>query len=156
MHSKIFQLSQTTIPEEEYISDMDFVDHWFTYSIADYTSNSDRAEDIKWLKDVYDGKGISFGTDDGGEYIIIVDKALYFQNGFSAFQNMLKVLQNASLEEFASSRTSMAMHQLNEAYDDKYDFYVDFDGYVQTLDRFIRENSDGGKYYIGATLDYHY
>ena len=44
----------------------------------------------------------------------------------------------------------------NEAYDDKYGFYVDFDGYVQTLDHFIRENGDGGKYYIGATLDYHY
>ena len=111
MHSRIFQLSETTIPEEEYMSDTDFVDHWFTYSIADYTSDSDRGEDIEWLKDVYDGKGISFGADEGGEYIVIVDKALYFQNGFSAFQNMLKVLQNASLEEFISSRTSMAMYQ---------------------------------------------
>ena len=157
MHSRIFQLSENHIPNEDYISNAEFIDHWFLYSVADYTNDAtDRSEDIEWLKSIYDGKGLNFGVDEGGEYVIVADKVIYFQNSFYAFQNMLKVLQGATLEEFISSKTSMGVYQLNEAYDDKYGFYVNVDGYMQTLDHFVRESSNGKKYYIGATIDYHY
>lgn len=157
MHSRIFQVSENSIPTEDYISDAELIDHWFLYSVADYVNDAtDRDEDIEWLKSIYNGKGLAFGIDEGGEYVIIVDKTLYFQNAFFAFQNTLNVLQSTTLEEFISSKKGMAMYQLNEAYDDKYGFYVNVDGYMQTLDNFVRESSNGKKYYIGATIDYHY
>lgn len=158
MHSRIYQISKTPIDKCDYIEEDKYYDHWFTNSVADYVDgDTDRGDDIQWLKECYEEKGISFGTDDGGEYFIIEDKAKYFTVNFESFQRALKELSESTFDDFVSGKSRVLLYRLKEAYNDKFGFYVDEEKCgLETLDDFIRYAVIGVKYYIGATIDYHY
>ncbi len=160
MHSRIFQMSKTPIDRDDYIEEDKYYDHWFTSSIADYVDgDTDRDDDIVWLKDCYEKKGLSFGQDDNGEYFIIEDKTKYFEANFEKFQKELKELSEKTLDDFMGGESNMSLYRLKASYDDELGFYVDdrneYHGLV-TFDRFMRCATVGEKYYIGATIDYHF
>ena len=50
----------------------------------------------------------------------------------------------------------MAMYKLNEAYQDKFSFYIYYQDKLKTLDEWIRETDLSGSFYFGGTLDYHF
>jgi len=157
MHSKIYQISTTPIDKCNYIEEDDYYDHWFTNSIADYVSeNTDRDDDIKWLEDCLCNEGLSFGTDNNGEYFIVSNKAKYFESKFEEFKKMLKELSNATFDDFIGYQCDSQMYRLREVYEDKFGFYVDQDGDLMVFDEFIRRSHGSEKYYIGATIDYHF
>lgn len=158
MHSRIYQIDTNSIHEDDYIEESRYYDHWFTNSIADYVDeNTDREGDIEWLKECFDNEGLSFGTDDGGEYFIIEDKAKYFAGRFETFQEILKKLSNLTLDDFASDISGIQIHALKATYEDEFGFYVDDNARdMKTFDECVRSSSNGVKYYIGATIDYHY
>ena len=159
MHSRIYQISINPIHKYDYIDESNYYDHWFTNSVADYVNgDTDRADDIEWLKSCYDNSGLSFGADENGEYFIVEDKTKYFADKLETFQANLKELSAITLDDFAISKYDMQMYRLKEAYEDKYGFYVDDDGGwgMNTLDACIRYSENGTKYYIGATIDYHF
>lgn len=158
MHSRIFQISKEPIKKDDYIEESNYYDHWFTNSIADYVDgDTDREDDIQWLKDCYADSGLSFGIDDGGEYFIIEDKVKYFAKRFDVFQKTLKELQDITLDDFASGKCGMYMYTLKSTYDDEFGFYIDSeDTSLETFDSFIRHSGNGAKFYIGATIDYHF
>lgn len=158
MHSRIFQISKNPIDKEDYIEESHYWDHWFTNSHADYVNgDTDREDDIKWLKNCYENRGLIFGTDDNGEYFIIEDKTKYFAPKFEEFQNLIKQLANSTLDSFATTKLDMDVYRLKAAYEDKCGFYVDGeDCDLCSLDDFIRWNDNGIKFYIGATIDYHF
>lgn len=158
MHSRIYQINKEPIPKCDYIEEDNYYDHWFTNSIADYVNgNTDRDDDIKWLKDCYEEKGLSFGTDNDGEYFIIEDKIKYFAQNFEAFQKALKELSMGTLDDFISGECGISLYRLKESYNDKFGFYVECeDCGCETFDGFMRYATTGVKYYIGATIDYHY
>lgn len=158
MHSRIYQISKTPIDECDYIEESNYYDHWFTNSVADYVNgDTDRDEDIKWLKDCYEEHGISFGEDDHGKYLIVEDKTKYFTINFENFQKALKELSEATLDDFMSGKCGTPLYRLKEAYDDKLGFYVECEDYgCETFDGFMRYAVVGVKYYIGATIDYHW
>ena len=152
MHSRIFQVSLDPIEKANYITESDYYDHWFTNSIADYVSDDcDREEDIKWLKDCVDG--ISFGSDNNGEYFIVESKETYFEKKFIAFKEALDKISKCTLSDF--SQGIFELYQLNISYEDKYGFYIDADGELMTFDTFIRDCVESEKYYLGGTCDYH-
>lgn len=157
MHSRIYQIDTNPIHEDDYIGEFRYYDHWFTDSIADYVDgDTNREEDIKWLKECYDNEGLSFGTDDGGEYFIIEDKAKYFARRFETFQEILKKSSKLTLDDFASDISGMQMYALKATYEDEFGFYVDGNATgMKTFDECVRSSSNGTKYYIGATIDYH-
>lgn len=157
MHSRIYQISTKPIHKDDYIEEDRYYDHWFINSVADYVNgDTDRAEDIEWLKDCCEARGISFGKDDGGEYLIVEDKNRYFAQKFERFQRTLSELSPITLDEFISAACGMQMYNLKDAYDEKFGFYVDGDEFsLETFDTFIRYAEVGTKYYIGATIDYH-
>ena len=157
MHSRIFQISKEPIDKDDYIEESYYYDQWFIGSIADYVNGvTHRDDDIQWLKDCYEERGLSFGADDGGEYFIIVDKNKYFEPKFEVFKTQLGELLNATLEDFASVKLDMNVQRLRMAYEEKYGFYIDGDGWgTCTFDDFVRCGQNGMKYYIGATIDYH-
>ena len=157
MHSRIFQISTNPIDEEDYIGEHYYYDHWFTNSIADYVSEStDRSDDIEWLKDCYEDKGISFGKDNCGQYLIVTDVRKYCQLRFDRFHELLKELLKVTIDDFANGKCGIQMYRLKEAYEDKHSFYVDIDGEdLITLDEFVRHANAGIKFYIGATISYH-
>ena len=158
MHSRIFQISKTPIERCDYIEEDNYYDHWFTHEVADYVDgNTDREDDIQWLKDCYEENGLSFGVDDNGEYLVVEDKSKYFAVNFEAFQKALKELSESTFDDFASGKCGVALYRLKESYNDKFGFYVECESCgCETLDGFIRYAEVGVKYYIGATIDYHY
>lgn len=158
MHSRIFQISKNPIDKVDYIGESHYWDHWFTNSVADYVNgDTDRENDIKWLKDCYGNEGLSFGVDEGGEYFIVEDKSKFFAKNFEAFQKALKELTEVTIDDFVTGKYGMKMYNLKSAYDDELGFYVDGDDTgMETFDSCIRSSSNGTKFYIGATIDYHF
>ena len=160
MHSRIFQISKTPIDREDYIEEYKYYDHWFTGSVADYVDDdTDRNDDVEWLQSCYGNKGLSFGQDDNGEYFVIEDKAKYFEANFEKFQKELKELSEKTFDDFMGGEGNMSLYRLKESYDDEFGFYIDdrneYHGLI-TFDRFMRYTTVGEKYYIGATIDYHF
>lgn len=152
MHSSIFQVSETPIEKSDYIRESDYWDHWFTNTHADYVAESDREEDIKWLKEI-GYKGIEFGEDEHGEFLIVTSKTDYFAKKFMRFATALADISKMTLADFASARASI--WKLEDAFEDKYGFYIDVDDELLTFDEFVRYCGNGDKYYIGGTVDYH-
>jgi hypothetical protein len=141
------------IPKEDYISEVEYYDHWFTNEIADYVNgNTDRAYDIEWLQGHSDA--FIFGADEGGEYFIVKNKEEYFKPHFKRFMEALNKIKDYTLEDFTEG--FFEMWTLKDAYEDKFGFYVNADGETISLDSFVRRCATGEKYYIGATIDYHF
>ena len=154
MHSRIFQVSMEPIKKEDYIRESDYWEHWFTSQIADYVDgDTDRESDIDWLSEY--SNAFVFGKDDGREYFIVKDKAEYFKHSFKRFTEAINTIKDYTLEDFIGGFYG-AMYQLKDAYEDKFGFYVNADGETMTLDDFVRRCVTGEKYYIGATIDYHF
>lgn len=158
MHSRIYQISTKPIHKDDYIEESNYYDHWFTNSVADYVNgNTDREDDIDWLKSCYKAQGLSFGVDEDGEYFIVEDKSKYFAKSFELFQKALKELSEITIDDFLTTKYGMKMYNLKSAYDDEFGFYVDGDGIgMETFDAFVRYADVNAKYYIGATIDYHF
>lgn len=156
MHSRIFQVSTEPIDRDEYITESDYWDHWFTNSIADYTSDRcNRADDIEWLKDCYEEKGIEFGKDGSGEFLIIRNKVKYFEKAYGRFQELLEQIGKYDMFHFINGIDEM--WSLKNEYEEKFGFYMDTDdnGLI-TLDNFVRTYPENVKLYIGGTIDYHF
>ena len=160
MHSRIFQISKTPIDSIDYIEEDKYYDHWFTSSVADYVNgDTNRDDDIEWLKDCYGNRGLSFGQDDNGYYFIVEDKVKYFEVKFEKFQKELKELLETTFDNFMNCESGVSLYRLKEAHDSDSGFYID-DNYeyhgIATFDHFMRCTTKGTKYYIGATIDYHF
>ena len=158
MHSRIFQISTKPIGEDDYITESDYYDHWFTHQIADYVSDdSNRDEDIDWLKEY--SNGFDIFRDNNGNYTIIVNnKEKYFENAYDRFLRELDRIGRPTLEQFSQR---IDLWSLNDACEDKYGFYVEYcdddNGHdLITLDDFIRRCDACTTYYLGGTIDYHY
>ena len=158
MHSRIYQISKTPIDRDDYIDEEKYYDHWFTNSVADYVNGDTyRDDDIEWLKSYYKNKGLSFGQDNNGEYFIVENKTKYFEANFEKFQKELKELSEKTLDDFMGGESNMSLSRLKSSYDNEFGFYIDDEYHgVATFDRFMRCATVGTKYYIGATIDYHF
>ena len=153
MHSRIFQIEKKPLTKEEYIESVCIPD-WFTNSIADYTSNDcDREDDIAWLMDASLG---SIASLDGDKLTFSSNVRRYFKEKYEAFIKEAEKLSKTSFDDFISGNSTNMFFRMNEAYSDRYGFYVySDDGFLDTLDNFMREVKDGDVYYIGGVVDYH-
>lgn len=155
MHSRIFQIEKNALTEEDYITSSS-IPEWFTYSIADYTSDDcNREDEIDWLMtDVLGG----IATVDGNKLTFSSDVRRYFKGNHEAFINAAKKLSNVTFDDFVYKHSvDTVLFSLEEAYSDRYGLYVySDDGFFDTLDNFIRQAKDGETYFIGGVVDYHY
>lgn len=153
MHSKIYQMSPEPIFEDDFINEDYFDDHYFIGSVADYVVDSDRNEDVSLLKSC--AKGFSVDCDEHGYYMVITNREEYFADSFERFRTVLDKIRDCSLEEF--SRGVSEMWNLEDSYEDKFSFYVFTDDEdTISLDSFVRRAELNKKFYIGATLGYHF
>ena len=156
MHSKIFQISKSPISEDEFIDESKYFDNFVGY-IADYVDDLGANEDCyEWLGGT---PGIEYHQSD--KSITIVDKSAYFSGKYKEFKECLESLSKLSEETFSTSdfEFGMDMYRLKAAYNDEFAFYFDDDGeefYMRTLDDFMREVSNGDKFYRGNVIDYHF
>jgi hypothetical protein len=157
VHSRIYQITTAPVKKEDYISEHDFFDHWFTDSIADYVSGDvDRAADIKWLRDGL-ADIAAFSTFDS--FVIVPrGREAYFTRAYESFVAAREKTIELGLAEFASNgEFGGLMYQMRNAFCDKYAFYVSSDEFdTIPLDEFIRKAEIGRRYYVGGTLDYHF
>lgn len=153
MHSRIFQVSKEPINKNEYITQSEYYDHWFTREIADYVDDSDRAGDIEWLNSIW--KGYKVSEDVNGNYLIVTDKKEYFKERYIRFQQYINKFKECTLDEFANGID--IWWDLKNTYVDKFDFYIQTDNHgLLPFDTFIRCCDENVKHYIGGTLDYHF
>jgi len=161
MLSRIFQISESPVKQDDYISISDFIDHWFIGYAAEFVSDdNDRDEDIRdfcgGLKKTATARfnkkdsAVSFKVLPGG-------KESYFTEKYESFVVARDKTMGMNLPEFASGhKFAEQMRIMCNA------FCLDFDAYVWTddygiipLDEFIRDAEIGTRYYIGGVLDYH-
>ena len=158
MHSRIIELGNAPILPDDRMGEGSVPD-WFYHSIADYTdADTDRDHDIKWFLDAVarvvdvaeDGKSFTFKPK---------AKQKYFERQYHAFLDKACELTGISLDAFvgeAKYDIGMAMYKLNEAYQDKFSFYIYYQDELKTLDEWIRETDLSESFYFGGTLDYHF
>lgn len=154
MHSRIFQIEREALTEDEYI-DSDSIPEWFTNSVADYTSDAcSREDDIDWLMVAALG---DIATIDGNKLTFSSDVRKYFKEKHEAFIKAAEKLSGTTFEDFVHSYSvDSVLFNLKEAYSDRYGFYVySDDGFLDTLDNFMRQVKDGETYFIGGVVDYH-
>lgn len=159
MHSRIFQVSQEPINEEnllgEYRYEEDFVGRIADYVAKQTYKGQDYIEDLKWLQEATDGLEVDVeaGT------IIVKSKEEYFSEKHDRFMELAEKLSCITLEEFIGEDKFFDMHDLKAAYDDKYSFYIDDnDEYcgLTTLDNWVRNAEENKTYYVGSIFDYHF
>lgn len=78
---------------------------------------------------------------------------------YYAFLDKARELTGISIEAFCAETPydiGMAMYKLNEAYQDKFSFYIYYQDELKTLDEWIRETDLSESFYFGGTLDYHF
>lgn len=172
MHSRIFQVSEKSVAEKDYISDDD-IPEWFCPGIADYVcglENPERDRDkeisylLKCLEDSVKG--------DGKDGFTLVNRAAYFEARKTAYLKYAKQVVEAlespdGLRLFMNDRSggpevsekvsdfNIARVSMNDAYVDKFGTYFYYLGDLVTQDEFLRQAEDGTKFYIGAILDWH-
>lgn len=154
-HSRIFQLADEPIGEQYFCE--------ITLGIADYInslSEKEREISLVWLQNVCADRGIEFGTDKRGDYLIVRNKEKFFKEKFEEFKEAAKELANASLQDFADEHSGVGFYllQLNYAFEDKFGFYFVTEdcSYARPFDYFVRDYADKDKkYYIGSAFDYH-
>lgn len=155
MHSRIFQTSKEPISEDKYFDEGKYYGG-FVEQVADYVMESNRDDDLDWLRRAYEGRGIEIDVAAGT--ITIVSRLEYFKPMFEKFQNKLNQMKGLSLDAFMNTGfdVDFAIYELTTYFSDKYSFYVDQSDYPVPFDEFVRDAKDRDVYYVGATFDYHY
>ena len=158
MHSRIFELSRTPVSPEDRFNTNDIPDGFY-HNIADYAiDETNRAEDIAWFVSCYRSI-IAIGED--GESITFnhMAKQDYFRFKHQKFIEKAAELSAVSLDAFVGDTPypiDFTVYELNDAYKDKFSFYIYFESELVPMDEFIRSFSLEGTFYFGGTVDYHF
>ena len=159
-HSRIFQITEEPVAPEKFITEIDFCEHLFLDSVADYVSEDVvRFDDTNWLRRQLQNV-VSFDTADTFS-VLPGGKEVYFAKAYKEFVAARQKTMALGLVEFASGHGfSEPMRIMNDAFNEEFGFYValgDSDHLeIVTLDVFIRFAEIGRRYYIGGILNYHY
>lgn len=164
MHSRIFQIENYPIFEDERLSSADFdCEHWFVREIADYVCDVDaREENIDmFIDDVIKplGECAELVQESGQVYFTLHHgfREKYFVERYKRFCTILQKLSlSITLEDFASGEVGGDMYALKSAYNDRYGWWVNSEDGLYTLDDWIRHAQTETKYYLGGVLDYHF
>ncbi len=165
MHSKVYQLVEN-YNEEAF--DLDYFE-WFCPGIADYYSECEsNIEDIAECLSTVFGTKIS-NSNNGIMFTITKEKVTELMK--SIYQDVKRNYENlkSSLDTYESFKKEydFAQYLLTTSYNDKFSFYIIYEGELYTLNEFIRkldrdfsscsENENPSRiFYIKTIYDYHY
>ena len=158
MHSRIFELSRTPVSPEDRFNTNDIPEDFF-HNIADYAiDDTDRTADIDWFVSCYRSI-ITLGED--GECFTFnhMAKQDYFRFKHLKFIEKAEELSALSLDAFMGETPypiDFAVYELNDAYNDKFSFYIYFENELVPMDEFMRTFSLEGTFCFGGTVDYHF
>lgn len=152
MHSRIIELSTEPIKMNERITESDYWDNGFIDNIADYVidvNEEERISSINWFINYLKSKDLLF-TNDKEKIVFGTNvKEKHFRNSFEEFDKSLKGM---SFEDFCNRN----IYDLMDKIEDKYGFYIHFEGCYYSFDSFVRWfDLDEMEFYFGGILDYH-
>ena len=155
MHSRIYQISEKPITEENLIEEYRY-DEWHhaDYVVKEY-NEEDIKSDLEWLQTA--NKGLQIDTKK--KTITILSKKEYFDEKHDKFKDLLEKLQDITLEEFITEKRHYDILDLKDIYEDTHGFYVDDnDEYIglTNLDNWVRNAEENKTYYVGNIFDYHF
>ena len=155
MHSRIFQISETPVDQEDYLTSEDCYDTM--ESIADYITDCDREEGIAWLMETI-SKYAEFTNDGNVTSFVLSDDYLtkHFKERHRSFVSYAKKLYETSFEDFCMGKAYMDVVKFDDEFNRKYEFYFIQENEADTMDQFMRYAESGKRYYVGAVLDYHW
>ena len=161
MHSRIYQISEKPILEENLINEGKYLENGFIGRIADYVAHEEDEADIKSSLDWLNLANSGIETDSRNKTIKITSKKAYFEEKYENFQEYLKKLQNTTFEEFIGNKEIFEVYHLKGTYNDEYGFYIDDsltdENYgLSTLDYWVRHAEENKIYYVGNVFDYHF
>jgi len=158
MHSTIFQVTKEPIPQDEWLTPVDIDDTWFVGDIADYVADSNRGNDIAWLKETTKGvfdvacEGDNVETGTCRIKLLPCGKKEHFGE---RFHNLKEAVEQTTLEQFCED--GMEEYNIRTLVLKRFCFYVyDDERNLIPLDTFIRRSEEGTEYYLGGTVDYHH
>ena len=157
MHSRIYELklsadNENILDEDEIsIETLNFFSiDWLT------TPDESRSNSIDWLCKT---KGISYNEETSE---IRFDDKKIMENDYKNFIDNAKKLSGISLDEFCGhskdykNSISYLKYYLDEAFEDRWGFYVYLEGNgLMPLNYFLRNYDTSVPYYVGNILDYH-
>lgn len=154
MHSRIFQISEEPIKQDDYmeedkfyVNQLDFMDYCVTVD--------DPIPSYEWF--AREANGIEIDT--AAKTLTVISKEDYFRHKYEAFMKAIQKTKDWTLEDFIGFGSFAAMFDIRDNYDDKFGFYAysDYDG-LQTMDSFMRSGSvkDGDVFHLGGVVDYHF
>lgn len=162
MHSRIFQVSKEPIAPEELMSKHS-IPEYFTSGIADYAAEVDDLDgELAYFIESEQGI-LEAGTEPHTFRLAQQGRENYFRDKFKQFQELCAQMMSASLEDFIGreprpwdQRFSYLMYQLNDAYCDRYGYYIFENDELMPYCDWMREADAEAVYYLGAVLDYHF
>ncbi len=163
MHSRVFQVSKSKIAPSDYVQPFDISDRLCNNGVADYVTDvDDRAEELKYL--MGDFKNIFVkGPDQFSFQIAESGKEHYFKPGYKRFRELCALMSTLSLDAFIGKESGpenkpmyLLMYELDEAYQNKYGYYIYEDDTLEPLCEWLRDADTDVTYYFGNVLDYHF
>lgn len=162
MHSRIFQVSKAPTEPSKYIQSFDIPDS-FTSGIADYVADvGDRQGELEWFEESLEGL-VKRGPTKDSFQVLPAGREAYFRQGHQQFKEICALMQTVTLEAFIGLEKGpegmpmeLYMYKLNEAYTDKYGFYIYEEDTLMPLGEWLRGVDLEAVYYFGNVLDYHF
>ena len=162
VHSRIFQVSKGPIAPEELLSKLS-IPEYFTSGIADYLDEvDDRDGELDYFIESEQGI-LEAGAEHHTFRLAQQGRENYFRDKYKQFQELCARIMKATLEDFIGreprpwdQRFSFLMYQLNDAYCDRYGYYIFEDEELMPYCEWMRGADPEAVYYLGNVLDYHF
>lgn len=174
MHSRIFQLSTSPIPKDEYITieDICYVPFNFIGEIADYVDDIPEtrltSEYAALYRDLAVANRITPFSVNMSKLSTAASELLTFGEGFRqgffhtkylTFRDILHRLDAIDESKFSQDPTGnlgYLVYLLRSAHNDRFGTYIWIDDDLLTLDEFVRTCELNTPYYFGNVLDYYF
>lgn len=139
------------------------IPEYFTSGIADYLDEvDDRDGELDYFIESEQGI-LEAGAEHHTFRLAQQGRENYFRDKYKQFQELCARIMKATLEDFIGreprpwdQRFSFLMYQLNDAYCDRYGYYIFEDEELMPYCEWMRGADPEAVYYLGNVLDYHF
>ena len=162
MHSRIFQVSQEPIAQEDLMNEYS-IPEYFHNGVANYVAEvSDQEAELAYFIESEAGI-LEAGKEKHTFRLAPQGRENYFRDNYKQFRELCALMLTASLGAFigtepgpANQQFSYLMYKLNDSYRDHYGYYIFERDELKPFCDWLREANAEAVYYLGNVLDYHF
>lgn len=158
MHSRIFEIGITPIPEDDRITEYS-LDQGDVPMADSYDKTDDREHDLAWLMEHLEEMARGLVKRDGDAFTFLPGfKRAYCTSQFKEFHRIAKRLAAMTNEDFVKRSPELDVMAIRDTFDDQFGFYVclSVGCCCETIGDWVRwDVAEGNTYYVGGIVDYH-